>query len=406
MTLGERITALRKEKGLSQEALGDQVGVTRQAVSKWEADKALPDVSNCVAMSRVFGVSLAALLELDEPEHTVSSPELNEQQLQLVEQMAEKYAEAQRRIRRRWRWPIILLASALLVGAAWLWEWLTAMNSTIEYMSGEMAGMQGEIVSGIGEQVQQSLEAEGSLVTAYNAELISADVLAETVTFDISVTLKEGNADTVVSFVSRGESDIVPILAVHQGGLIYTAQVTCPIMDNPPVDLLVEQDGVTRSQRFAMESYVSDYAISLNPHKTWAALVQSGLTEDAFEPVEIYVSLCSNRGLEERIRLTALEIGIFCNDALVDSVVLDPSQGRYGALDDWHFHQELDIPVDSDIAAEGDTLTFALLAEDNYGRKVSAIISRYQVLENGGLEDLTIELMRLDDGTYGTEGWR
>ena len=36
MTLGERIASLRKEKGLSQEALGELVGVTRQAVSKWD----------------------------------------------------------------------------------------------------------------------------------------------------------------------------------------------------------------------------------------------------------------------------------------------------------------------------------------------------------------------------------
>ena len=41
MTLGERIASLRKEKGLSQEALGELVGVTRQAVSKWEAEVSL-----------------------------------------------------------------------------------------------------------------------------------------------------------------------------------------------------------------------------------------------------------------------------------------------------------------------------------------------------------------------------
>ena len=38
MTLGQRIAALRKEKGLSQEGLGELVGVSRQAVSKWEAE--------------------------------------------------------------------------------------------------------------------------------------------------------------------------------------------------------------------------------------------------------------------------------------------------------------------------------------------------------------------------------
>ena len=38
MTLGERIASLRKEKGMSQEGLGELVGVSRQAVSKWESD--------------------------------------------------------------------------------------------------------------------------------------------------------------------------------------------------------------------------------------------------------------------------------------------------------------------------------------------------------------------------------
>lgn len=59
MTLGTRIAALRRERGLSQEALGELVGVSRQAVSKWESDSALPDVNNCVALSRAFGITLA-----------------------------------------------------------------------------------------------------------------------------------------------------------------------------------------------------------------------------------------------------------------------------------------------------------------------------------------------------------
>ena len=40
MTTGEKIAALRKEQGMSQEALGEKLGLSRQAVSKWEADQA------------------------------------------------------------------------------------------------------------------------------------------------------------------------------------------------------------------------------------------------------------------------------------------------------------------------------------------------------------------------------
>ena len=42
MTTGEKIAALRKEQGMSQEALGEKLGLSRQAVSKWEADQAVP----------------------------------------------------------------------------------------------------------------------------------------------------------------------------------------------------------------------------------------------------------------------------------------------------------------------------------------------------------------------------
>lgn len=86
MTLGTRIAALRRERGLSQEALGELVGVSRQAVSKWESDSALPDVNNCVALSRAFGITLAQLLELEE--ETAPSRELTQEQLEMAETIA------------------------------------------------------------------------------------------------------------------------------------------------------------------------------------------------------------------------------------------------------------------------------------------------------------------------------
>lgn len=66
-TLGRRIQEARKAAGLSQESLGERLGVSRQAVSKWEADAAVPELENLIAMSRIFGVTIGALLGV-EPE--------------------------------------------------------------------------------------------------------------------------------------------------------------------------------------------------------------------------------------------------------------------------------------------------------------------------------------------------
>lgn len=62
MDLAQRIQHLRKEKGLSQEELAEALGVSRQAVSKWESTQSTPDVEKIVAMSRYFAVTTDYLL--------------------------------------------------------------------------------------------------------------------------------------------------------------------------------------------------------------------------------------------------------------------------------------------------------------------------------------------------------
>ena len=61
ITLGKSILQQRKEKGLTQEALANLLGVTNQAVSKWEADQCCPDVQLLPALADIFGISLDEL---------------------------------------------------------------------------------------------------------------------------------------------------------------------------------------------------------------------------------------------------------------------------------------------------------------------------------------------------------
>ena len=62
MTFGEKLQALRKARGWSQEGLATQINVSRQALSKWESGASVPDTENVVALSRLFGVSTDYLL--------------------------------------------------------------------------------------------------------------------------------------------------------------------------------------------------------------------------------------------------------------------------------------------------------------------------------------------------------
>ena len=90
MTMGRRIAEQRKRIGLSQEALGEKMGVSRQAISKWEADGAVPEIDKLIALSKLYGVSVGWLLGVEEqPEK--QSDELTESQLKMVEEIVKQY---------------------------------------------------------------------------------------------------------------------------------------------------------------------------------------------------------------------------------------------------------------------------------------------------------------------------
>ena len=74
MELNERIAQMRKQTGLTQEQFGEQLGVSRQAVSKWESGQANPDVGYVTEMCRKFGVSADWLLLGREPGETAQTP--------------------------------------------------------------------------------------------------------------------------------------------------------------------------------------------------------------------------------------------------------------------------------------------------------------------------------------------
>ena len=63
MTFGERLTNMRKSKGLSQEQLAQELDLTRQTISKWELDQSTPDLEYIVKLSDFYGVTTDHLIK-------------------------------------------------------------------------------------------------------------------------------------------------------------------------------------------------------------------------------------------------------------------------------------------------------------------------------------------------------
>ena len=86
--LGNRLFELRKEARLSQEEFADKIGVSRQAVSKWERGEALPDTDNLITIAKLFKTSLDSLIsnEITSESYTEEAPQTESEETAVLEE--------------------------------------------------------------------------------------------------------------------------------------------------------------------------------------------------------------------------------------------------------------------------------------------------------------------------------
>ena len=152
MTLGNRLQRLRQRQGLSQDALAEKLGVSRQAVSKWERDEAVPEVEKLLRLSELYGVSLDELVKGDA---TQSAPQ------------AESHAEPAASRRERPVWEESLQWGGLLGGGALL-AWGLGEAALLLLLRGMVRGWieaaAGATTEGLGTYVYDSLNGAEDVV--------------------------------------------------------------------------------------------------------------------------------------------------------------------------------------------------------------------------------------------------
>lgn len=137
MTLGQNIQALRHAAGLSQEGLGEKLGVSRQAISKWEADGAVPEVDKLIALSRLFEVNLHDLLQVEGTSREETEDSGEQPPEEAAENPPEK-VEPPRRNGRWWKVLCVVLAAAVCVQGVALFR----MNERLEEQESLLGGLQ------------------------------------------------------------------------------------------------------------------------------------------------------------------------------------------------------------------------------------------------------------------------
>lgn len=85
MSLGTSLAQARRKAGLTQEAVAEKLGVSRQTISKWELDETLPDIRQSKRLAMLYRVTLDALIDFD-----IEAQELAEMPLAVPDEVAEK----------------------------------------------------------------------------------------------------------------------------------------------------------------------------------------------------------------------------------------------------------------------------------------------------------------------------
>lgn len=256
MTLGQRIQERRRAAGLSQEGLGEALGVSRQAISKWESDITIPEVEKLITMSRLFAVPVGVLLGVEE-QAVPAAEELSDRELEAVEAVAGRYVQAlEARAepkRRRWAMPLLgaCLALCFCLGAA-LWVYVAGLRGELEHLRGQVGGINADVSAQVGAitaRVEEALRAQTDLLSASDVRAASIDAVAETMEISLSATPKTYTQGLTARFVLTGpDFEAVEVPGVLGPGQTFTAAATVPLVNEVAVSVVLEQDGVGQTQ--------------------------------------------------------------------------------------------------------------------------------------------------------------
>lgn len=369
MTTGEKIAALRREKGLSQEALGEQLGLSRQAVSKWEADQAVPTMDNLMELSRLFGVPVDTLLRPEEalPGKETEPPEgvkISAEGLKI------SYAPV---LTKKTKWFIIALA--VLIGVSVCYNLL--MTQQVSKLWNEVNDLRVLVddLRANANRVTQPAEQQAGEPSAELTDTQMQYILDPDDPEQLIVTLTalplESNAEDNAQFVIRSEAQSWSCATRLDG--VYSGQINIPMCDYFSAYLvLTSTDGAQRNLLLGSEYGVRDRftiavdAVCIDPIQSsyWDGTSVEGIAnitvynpggsfveENGVYPVELRIVLLKN-GQEFK----AMELDV---QSELEAEVNGNEDGFLQFTPELHWKQ---------LDAEEDELTLQVELTDNYGR--------------------------------------
>ena len=381
MTMGQRIAQKRKEQNLSQEALGETLGVSRQSISKWESDSSLPEIEKLVALSKLFGVSVGWLLGVEEerPEENGGSDELTEEPMKLVEEIVGRYIAAQpkpmsRRGKRAIKGAVVVAALCFTMGLFWLagqMEQLENQYSSLQNSVGMISSSVDSQINSIGSRVEEILQAQNNLTADYSVQWADMDLAAGTVTIAASAVPKTYREGMTAQFLAECQGEVLTFPAELTAGQTFSAEFDCPLVNSILVSV-VFLDGETRETQLLQE-FSNLYDDTVPPawlDDTWCfdeATWEGGVMTQPETILFVHKEWENHGGQDLYPDVTQLKVGLFKNQELVvwGKEIPKPSSYQGSGWEKDIFYQFPEAAVSCEV---GDILCYAMVVTDEYGR--------------------------------------
>ena len=254
MTLGQRIAERRKCLGLSQEALGEKIEVSRQAISKWESDGAVPELDKIISLSRLFGVSVGWLLGIEEKSiRKTEDSGLSEEQMRMVEEIVRRYQseEPGQSLRKQRRWlaavicgtvaAVILLASYLGGNRRLIDEYswqLSQLQRDYSILRGELSSLSGRL-----DQLMEAAEEQDHLLSDYSWEILTMNGSDHGRVF-FTLIPKNWEEGATAAIVARRDGQVVKSEECQWDGSAYTGRLILPPENGYEYYFTVTRSGV------------------------------------------------------------------------------------------------------------------------------------------------------------------
>ncbi|MDD3193501.1 MAG: helix-turn-helix transcriptional regulator [Oscillospiraceae bacterium] len=273
MNLAEQIAMLRKKFHFSQEELGEKLGVSRQAVSKWEAGQTVPELEKLKELSRIFGVSLNELLQLEESIPEAAKEDSPDERLEQMtgEPFANPASEA--KLKKQSKRPLVLTAVALVLAlaavAAYAQIQISDLKRQLSGVQSELSGMRTELsatVSSLRASIEEGLEKQTSILSDYHYDVINLLPIDKMVQVKFTVTPKLCTENTAVTLSFTG-ADFEPITMdlSGNGNNIFEGTVYLPLSHEIHVMAAVSEEGRQTSEALETLFGFDNYLLSIYP---------------------------------------------------------------------------------------------------------------------------------------------